>query len=296
MKLFQSLLVITASQEAHDLNNDGHGSDVPYGRVISRDQIESMERGPRPRPIEQQEFYQNEIEPLIAQQALLNQQYASQAALDIYQPSRITATNAAQAQLNQQWAQAHQREREFYQNQYQPQTQIQAGQSHFQQQANAYLNHNNMSPYQARDDSYYHQQESLSNQISNLQFQDQQAISSQNAILAQKLEEKLRILQQVQKEVSDQRALLRKIMTQKQQQAADAIASKRPYAEVQSTTSTGKYEFEEPVVLPRYPANVRENNRIQLQPTAASKKTVEIIQFEDESNSKGCFVENAVIK
>ena len=36
MKLFQSLLIVGSyGQEAHDLGNDGHGSDVPFGRVVT---------------------------------------------------------------------------------------------------------------------------------------------------------------------------------------------------------------------------------------------------------------------
>lgn len=300
MKLFKCLLIVGLNgEEAHDLDNDGHGSDVPFGRVVSREEIESLARsirGPRPRPLDQQVFYQNEIEPLVAQQAMIDQQYG-QAAIDIYQPSRIQAANVAQAQLNQQWAEAHQRERQFYQSQYAP-SPAATYPSHFQQQANAYLNHNSLSPTEARADGFYHQEQSLNNQISNLRFQDRQAVSDQNSILAQNLEEKLSILQQVQKEVNEQQALLQKIITQKQQEAANTIASKRPFAEVASTTSTApdKYQFEEPEVLPRYPVNVGQNNRVQLQTTSAPKKKVEIIQLDDNSDPKKCFVENASIK
>ena len=300
MKLFQSLLIVGSyGQEAHDLGNDGHGSDVPFGRVVSRDQIESMarsSRGPRPRPVNQQEFYENEIAPLVAQQEMINQQYG-QAAIDIYQPSRIRAANVAQAQLNKKWAEAHQRERQFYQSQYAVNPAA-TYPSHFQQQANAYLNHNSLNPEGARADGFYHQEQSLSNQISNLRFQDQQAISDQNTVLAQKLEEKLSILQQVQKEVKEQQALLQKIITQKQQEAANTIASKRPFVEVTPTTSTapGRYQFEEPEVRPRNPVNVAQNNRVQLQPTPVPKKTIEIVQMADENDPKNCFVENVSIK
>jgi len=297
MKLFQSLLIVVINgKEAHDMDNDGHGSDVPFGRVVSRDQIESMarsNRGPRPRPIDEQEFYQNEIEPIVAQQAIINRQYG-QAAIDINQPSRIQAANVAQAQLNQQWGEAHRRERQFYQSQYAPDPAV-SYPSHFQQQASAYLNQNSLTPAQSRADGYYHQEQSLNNQISNLRYQDQQAVSDQNNLLAQKLEEKLSILQQVQKEVKEQQAILQKIITQKQQEAANTIASKRPFAEEDSTAS-GKYQFEEPEVLPRYPINVRKNSRDQHQSTSISNNTVEIIQLADENDPKDCFVENASIK
>ncbi|CBY11798.1 unnamed protein product [Oikopleura dioica] len=282
MKLFQSLLVVVINgEEAHDMDNDGHGSDVPFGRVVSRDQIESMAR-----------VLSNEIEPIVAQQAIINRQYG-QAAIDIYQPSRIQAANVAQAQLNQQWGEAHRRERQFYQSQYAPDPAV-SYPSHFQQQSSAYLNQNSLTPAQSRADGYYHQEQSLNNQISNLRYQDQQAVSDQNNLLAQKLEEKLSILQQVQKEVKEQQAILQKIITQKQQEAANTIASKRPFAEEDSTAS-GKYQFEEPEVLPRYPINVRKNSRDQHQSTSISNNTVEIIQLADENDPKDCFVENASI-